>query len=105
MLRFFQEMYRRLFDVPMNVNSIQTWSSARWADLALNVYWMLEKYPSGQEQMLWDFAELLHEQGFDWDGFYGSSRGFVFPIGPVSHVDMYTHGVNNAMAIKYNAIW
>ena len=91
--------------MPMNAGGTQTWSAARWADLALNVYWMLENHPSEQEQMLWDFAELLHDQGFDWDGFYGSNGGLEFPTGPVSHVDLYSHGVNNAMAIKYNAIW
>ena len=28
----------------------------------LTVHWLLEFQPSGQEQMLWDLAELLHQQ-------------------------------------------
>lgn len=37
-------------------------SGARWQDLVLTVYWLLDYHPSGQEQMLWDIAELLHQQ-------------------------------------------
>jgi len=37
-------------------------SGARWQDLVLTVHWMLEFHASGQEQQLWDLAELLHQQ-------------------------------------------
>ena len=37
-------------------------SGARWQDLVLTVHWMLDFHASGQEQMLWDLAELLHQQ-------------------------------------------
>ena len=37
-------------------------SGARWQDLAMTIHWMLEFQPGGQEQMLWDLAELLHQQ-------------------------------------------
>ena len=37
-------------------------SAARWQDLVLTVHWLLEFHPSGQEQLLWDLAELLHQQ-------------------------------------------
>lgn len=28
----------------------------------MTVHWLLEFHPSDQEQMLWDLAELLHQQ-------------------------------------------
>jgi len=99
-------MYKRMFDIPLTApGNSQTWSSARWQDLALNIHWMLEKYPSGQEQMLWNFAELIHDQGFHWSDWYESKNGQTFPLGDVSSTSMYTHGVNNGMAIKSAAVW
>ena len=62
---------------------------------------MLKNHPSGEEQMLWDLAELSHQQGFDWTKWFGDE----FPTGPVSNVSLYTHGVNNAQAIKSEAVW
>ena len=80
----------------------KSWSGARWYDLVLTVHWMLQNHPSGEEQMLWDLAELLHEQGFDWKGWFG---GDEFPKGAVSNTTFYTHGVNNGQAIKSEAVW
>ena len=63
---------------------------------------MLENYPSGQEQMLWDLAELLNQQGFDWKSWYESDS---FPTEAVNHTSLFTHGVNNGMACKSGAVW
>ena len=63
---------------------------------------MLKNHPSGEEQMLWDLAELLHEQGFDWKDWFGGDQ---FPTGPVSKYSLNTHGVNNGQAIKSEAVW
>ena len=96
-MRFFQAAYQRLFKVPLG----NSWSGARWQDLVLSIHWMLDNYPDGQEQMLWDFAELMHDQGFDWDDYYDNK----FPNGSVSHVNLFTHGVNNAQAMKCGGVW
>ena len=62
---------------------------------------MLQNHPSGEEQMLWDLAELAHQQGFDWTKWFGDK----FPKEAVSNATLYTHGVNNGQAIKSEAVW
>jgi hypothetical protein len=98
MLRFLNATHKLLFTIPLG----DTWSAARWQDLVLTVHWLLEFHPSGQEQLLWDLAELLHQQGFDWEEWFG---GPDFPTGPVVSLSMFTHGVNNGQAIKSGAVW
>ena len=51
--------------------------------------------------MLWDFAELMHEQGFNWKDFYANN----FPNDSVTQATLYTHGVNNGQAIKSEGVW
>ena len=97
MMKFLQVAYQRLFTTPLN----DTWSGARWQDLVLSIHWMLENNPGGNEQMLWDFAELMHEQGFDWKDFYANN----FPNDSVTETTLYTHGVNNGQAIKSEGVW
>ena len=98
MMKFFKVAYSRMFSVPFG----NTWSGARWQDFVLSVHWMLENSPMGQEQLLWDLAELAHQQGFDWKGFYGND---TFPTDAVGSTTLYTHGVNNGMAYKSEAVW
>ena len=53
--------------------------------------------------MLWDLAELLHDQGFNWKEWFGGDK---FPTKPVENgTSYYTHGVNNGQAIKSGAVW
>ena len=87
-----------MFDTPFG----SSWSGARWQDLALTVHWMLENAPAEHQQMLWDLAELVQLQGFDWKGFYGND---TFPTDAVDAATLYTHGVNNGMALKSGAVW
>ena len=105
MLSFLKEMYDLLFDVPLAPGNSQTWSAARWQDLATSIHWLLDNNLSGDEQMLWDFADLVHEQGFKWNDWYGSTGGMSFPTDAVDAATKYTHGVNNGMAIKSAAVW
>jgi hypothetical protein len=80
-----------------------SWSAARWQDLALTAQWLLDAYPSGQEQFLWDMVDLAHTQGNDWEAWFTTDE---FPTGPVAAADctLYTHGVNNAQAIKSGGV-
>ncbi len=98
MMKFLKVAYDRMFKVNLGIS----WSAARWQDLALTVHWMLENHPAGQEQMLWDLAEQLKLQGLDWKGWYGNS---TFPTKAVGPTTLYTHGVNNGMAYKSEAVW
>lgn len=59
LLRYFQEADRRMrAEVPL-----QDWAAERYMDMILSVHWLLENAPQGQEQFLWDLAELCKEQG------------------------------------------
>ena len=97
MMKLFQCAYQRLFKTPLG----NSWSGARWQDLVLSVHWMLENNPQGKEQMLWDFAEMMHQQGFDWKSFYADN----FPTEAVTQTNLYTHGVNNGQALKSEGVW
>lgn len=81
-----------------------------------NVQWLLDTAPQGQEQLLWDAAELTQQQSWDWDAYYsqagvGTSGAYVgkpipkFPEENVGGWTMYDHGVNNAMGTKSCATW
>ena len=98
MMQALKAIYHRMFFTPLG----DTWSGARWQDLVLTVHWMLRDHPQGEEQLLWDMAELLHQQGFTWEDWYASPS---FPTGPVSHTTLYTHGVNAGQSIKSAAVW
>ena len=97
MMKLFQCAYLRLFKTPLG----NTWSGARWQDFVLSIHWMLENNPQGKEQMLWDLAEMMHQQGFDWKTFYADN----FPTEAVTKTNLYTHGVNNGQALKSEGVW
>ena len=77
-------------------------SGARWQDLVLSIHWLLENHPDGNEQQLWDMAELAHQQGFDWKSWYTDAN---FPKEAVTQATLFTHGVNNGQAIKSEGVW
>lgn len=81
-----------------------SWSAARWYELAYVSQWLWDKldapgfdtqniYP----QVLWDIMSLARDQGYNWPDFWLSDR---FPRGAVTNTTLYTHGVNNAQALK-----
>ncbi len=77
-------------------------SGVRWQDFVVSIHWLLDNHPSGQEQFLWDLAELVYQQGFKWKDYYGGSG---FPNDSVSSMNLMNHGVNNGMAIKSGGVW
>ena len=88
----------------------------RWQDWAYIVHWLSDQAPQGQEQLLWDAAELTRDQSWDWDSYYartgvgavGALAGKPMPKFAVKNVPgwtMYDHGVNNAMGTKSCAVW
>ena len=93
-----------------------SWSQNRWQDWAYIVHWLLDQAPQGEEQALWDAAELSQQQGWDWDAYYdrtgvgrtGANKGKPMPKFAVQNVGAWTmwdHGVNNAMGTKSCAVW
>ena len=72
----------------------------RWFEVLLVIYPLYKKC---KEDWLIDLAKKLHDQGFDYYQYYLSS----FPKGnrPQGERTLYTHGVNNAMAVKCYALY
>jgi len=89
----------------LDTNPLSVWAYFRWQDLVLAIHWMFENYPQGQQQFLLDFAELAHNQGFDWGAFFESNE---FPEGPCVQecpaASLRAHGVNVGQALKSGSV-
>jgi len=110
-LRYVTEVHRRMLTVPTTA-----WTQNRWQDWVYIVHWLLDIAPQGQEQLLWDAAELTFEQSWDWDAYYaqtgvgtkGAYKGKKMPKfteAPAGSWSMWDHGVNNAMGTKSCHTW
>jgi hypothetical protein len=95
MLRY----YRRL-DVLLRERPLFDWGRMRWAELALGIHWLYER--TGEPWLL-ALAALVRRQGYDWAALFAS-----FPYRERSQrgaLDLTTHVVNHAMAIKTQGVW
>ena len=111
MLAYITLVHKRMLTVPT-----ATWTQNRWQDWAYIIHWQMDLAPLGQEQLLWDAADLAQKQSWDWDAYYdqvgtartGALAGKPMPKYPEENVPkwtMYDHGVNNAMGTKSCATW
>ena len=71
------------------------WGKYRWFEALLIIYPLYKKY---KEEWLIELANKLHDQGFDYYQYY--LEDFPKKRCPTGVWNMYTHGVNNAMAVK-----
>lgn len=72
-----------------------TWGQARVHDLIITIQWLLEKYPSDQDSLLWENMNLFYSQtNFKWADWYteGVFQQVVDPTNSSNFV--YIHGVN-----------
>ena len=90
---------------------LRSWGKYRWQDNALSVIWLYNR--TGDRSLL-QLAELLHQQGYDWEAQFApfhytgkqSRAGLkLAPNTEISDEAMQTHGVNNAMALKAAPVW
>jgi DUF1680 family protein len=95
----------------MPKRQLRDWGKYRWQDEVLSVVWLYNR--TGNRDLL-KLAELLHEQGYDWQkqfaNFSYTHKISVQELGfkegaPPPDLAMQTHGVNNAMALKSSALW
>lgn len=107
MERYFRYHARHLTEQPL-----REWAIYRWGEEVLSILWLYNR--NGDESLL-AFARALRGQGFDWKRQF---EGFNFPtktskemlglppdMSRTTDLSMRAHGVNNAMALKYQPLW
>ncbi|MGH9628363.1 MAG: beta-L-arabinofuranosidase domain-containing protein, partial [Bryobacteraceae bacterium] len=79
---------------------LHDWAIYRWGENALTAAWLYNR--TGDKDLL-RLAQFLHDQGYNWTKHYANFR---YPRKlSKEETDRTTHVVNNAMAMKYAAIW
>eukprot|EP00928_Gymnodinium_smaydae_P024547 TRINITY_DN19834_c0_g2_i1.p1 TRINITY_DN19834_c0_g2~~TRINITY_DN19834_c0_g2_i1.p1 ORF type:complete len:909 (+),score=48.65 TRINITY_DN19834_c0_g2_i1:91-2727(+) len=96
--------------------TLVAWSAARWTELVMTLNWLYE-HPTGGvarcsaeispdllRRRLRSLAWLARLLGYDWERWFGNS---TFPTTALnrSNFSLYSHGVNNAVAVKWGAVW
>ncbi|KAJ8080065.1 hypothetical protein PM082_016892 [Marasmius tenuissimus] len=75
----------------------------RWEELVYSLQWLYDNYPNGQESMLLETMQLVRNQGFSWKNDWYQDG--TFPKTAITTgFNMQTHGVNNAEAMKSEAL-
>lgn len=79
---------------------LTSWAQFRWQDEVLSLIWL---YNRTGDSKLPELARKLEQQGHDWRGQFAN---FQF-TGKVDkkQINLATHGVNNAMALKTQGEW
>jgi DUF1680 family protein len=103
--RYFAYQLQQLPNRPL-----RDWGKFRWHDELLVVLWLYNR--NGDPKLL-DLARLLHQQGHDWQAQF---TDFQY-TGPITSefiklnrdrskdLELASHGVNNAMAVKASPLW
>ena len=103
--RYFAYQLQQLPNRPL-----RDWGKFRWHDEFLVVLWLYNR--NGDPKLL-DLARLLHQQGHDWQAQFTDFQ-YTAPItsefiklnqGGFKDLELSSHGVNNAMAIKASPLW
>lgn len=95
---------------------LRDWGRFRWQDEVVSLVWLYNR--TGDAKLL-ELAEMLKQQGFDWQGLFADDypyRGKVSKAqinldGPDHQVQglkdpaLSVHGVNNAQGIKASPVW
>ncbi|KAG6917303.1 hypothetical protein DXG01_003144 [Tephrocybe rancida] len=74
----------------------------RWEELVYVLQWLYDNAPRGQEALLLETMQLVRNQGFSWKEHWYTDADF--PKVPVTSFTQETHGVNNAEALKSEAL-
>jgi DUF1680 family protein len=101
MRKYFAYELRELPNRPL-----RDWGKYRWQDNVYSVLWLYNR--TGDKSLL-ELAELLRDQGYDWNAQFANFQYTVKetteklglrPHQLPTEAAMQTHGVNNAMALK-----
>ena len=94
------ERYFNYQSTQLAANPLQKWAQFRWGDEVLSIVWLYNR--TGDPKLL-DLARQLSQQGFNWKGLFAD---YPFKQKVVKKdATLESHGVNNAMALKTEALW
>jgi DUF1680 family protein len=95
MIRCTQKLHALLGEKPLF-----DWSAPRWGELLVSAWWLYDQHPDPQ---LLELAQMARQQGLDWPKHFADFQ-YKTKCTP-QNITYYTHGVNNAMALKAYALW
>ncbi|KAF8074091.1 hypothetical protein FPV67DRAFT_786999 [Lyophyllum atratum] len=74
----------------------------RWEEFVYSLQWLYDNAPRGKEALLLETMTLVRNQGFSWKNNWYTDA--AFPKNSVTALSQQTHGVNNAEALKSEAL-
>lgn len=92
--------FLKRLDALLDSEPLRKWAQYRWGDCLLTVLWLHER--TGEPWLL-PLARKLRDQGFDWGALFAD-----YPYLDKRRREecvLASHVVNNAMAVKYPALW
>jgi hypothetical protein len=98
----------------MLARPLRDWGRMRWQDELVSVLWL---YQRTHDPKLLELAQLLKQQGYDWQGAFAHFR-FTQKVDAdalrkqaggadvfMEDLGLQVHGVNNAQALKASPVW
>ena len=108
MRRYFRLMNAMLHDGGTGyINGPEpSWGQARAFDTIMTIQWLIERYPSNQDELLWDNMRMLDDLNMvRWEKWYGSEAYPKVVVDPQieSPIFPFLHGVNVAQGKSIRA--
>ncbi|KAF8157818.1 hypothetical protein B0H34DRAFT_430303 [Crassisporium funariophilum] len=76
----------------------------RWEEILYSLQWLYDTAPRGKESELLETMQLVRDTGFSWKNNWFTDTIFPKAAVPLNKLNMQTHGVNTAEAIKSEAL-
>ncbi|KAF5348470.1 hypothetical protein D9756_009679 [Leucocoprinus leucothites] len=76
----------------------------RWEELIYSLQWLYDNDPRGKESTLLETMQLVRDTGFSWKNDWFTDAIFPKTAVPGNKLNMQTHGVNTAEALKSEAL-
>lgn len=76
----------------------------RWEELLYTSQWLIDHHPQGQESQLIELMQLARNAGFSWKNDWFVPGIFPTTAPGIDQLNMQTHGVNTAEALKAEAL-
>jgi hypothetical protein len=96
----YRALYTMMFQ-PVDWFATAGWFYTRAADYVLNLQWLLDHHPRGQQQFLVDVMEAVMQNTADWKHYVRCA----FPTSPQYTFDYLDHNVNEGQALKSVSVY